>query len=229
MAPTNFACWAFEEEVERLASEKLSGARTSSDVSAVMGELTAFAEEELQRVLEPEGKSRIACRAGCAACCSVNVSVLFPEGIAIADYIRENLAGEGFNALRVCIGRLAESVRWLEDEERIRLRIPCAFLDEHGWCSIHPARPLLCRSLTSTEPAQCRRALDSWAYGEEEPILINLSQKLLMDATFKGLGNALDRLGKDSRSLELMRVVKNFLDKPALVDAFLGGGRISFD
>ena len=62
MAPKNFACWAFEEDVERLASEQLFGARTSSDVSAAMGELTAFAEEELQRILEAEEKSRIACR-----------------------------------------------------------------------------------------------------------------------------------------------------------------------
>ena len=52
-----------------------------------------------------------------------------------------------------------DRVRWLEDEDRISWRETCPLLAADGRCSIHPVRPLSCRSLSSLDAADCRRAL----------------------------------------------------------------------
>ena len=228
MMPEKYDFEAFTEEVVRSAVEKLAGAKTAADIRALMGTITAVAEDELEERLEPEEKTYIACKAGCAACCSVNVAVLVPEAIAIAEFVRETFNRRDLTEIRAKIDWLAEKVRWVDDEERIRLRLNCAFLDEREWCSIHPVRPFLCRSLTSTDPEQCRRALASCSYDEEEPILQNLIQRLLMEWAFRGLGKGLEQLGMDYRSMELTRSVKTFLDRPSLTDDFLERKRISF-
>jgi Fe-S-cluster containining protein len=220
---------AFEGEVARRAAETLAGARTTADMASSMGPLTALAECQLARLLAAGEKARIACRPGCAACCTVNVAVLLPEAAAIAHYLLEKLAGEGFAACKGKLDRLAERIRWVDDEERSRRGIPCAFLDERGWCIIHPVRPFLCRALTSADPEQCRQALSSWVFGEEELILMNLSQKFLMDTAFKGVASALDRLGLDSRSYELTSAVRGLLGRPELLGEFVGGKRVSLD
>ena len=59
------------------------------------------------------------------------------------------------------------------EEERIMARQPCAFLDGSGSCSIYPVRPLLCRSITSTDADACREALSMLALGENQPISYN--------------------------------------------------------
>ncbi len=228
MMPALFDVMGFTEEIAALSAGKLACARTASDVGTLMGEVTAYAEGVLDERLGPEEKAPIACRAGCSACCGVNVAVLVPEAIAIAEFIRETFVEGALAEMRARVDWLAERVRWVDDEERIRLRIRCAFLDERGWCSIHPVRPLLCRALTSTDPEQCRRALGSGSYDEEEPILQNITQRLIMEGAFRGIGKGLERLGIDNRSMELARAVRTFLDRPALVGDFLGGKRISF-
>ncbi|KAF0219332.1 MAG: hypothetical protein FD174_2031 [Geobacteraceae bacterium] len=228
MLPEIYDYLAFTEEIAGLLAEKLANARTAADIGAIMGELTAYAEGELEKRLGPEETAHIACKGGCSACCTVNVAVLVPEAIAIAEFVRKTFSGRELTEIRAKVEWLADRVRWVDDDERIRLRINCAFLDERGWCAIHPVRPLLCRALTSTDPELCRRALASCAYDEEEPILQNLAHKLLMEGAFREIGKGVERLGMDYRSMELTRSVKTFLDRPPLVDDFLGRKRISF-
>src|SRR5512146_2773196 len=72
---------------DEMAAVEFRGARTAATVCAAMAKLVARVEDELGRALGPEEKSLIACRGGCGACCTVNVSVLIPEAIAIAGRI----------------------------------------------------------------------------------------------------------------------------------------------
>ena len=107
------------------------------------------------------------CRAGCAGCCRLAVHAAFPEAAAIAGQLdqRQTLR------LAAYIRRLQQVLPTVNDLKSYlkshRQTIgPCPFVDEEENCSIYPVRPLSCRALLSTRPADwCTvdfSALDEW-------------------------------------------------------------------
>ncbi|MBI1919844.1 MAG: YkgJ family cysteine cluster protein [Geobacter sp.] len=215
----------FEKDIAAAAAH-LEEASSARDVAAVMERISARTEAAVDAALTSEAAEMIACRAGCSVCCSLNVSVLLPEAVAIAQYLTANLPPAMLPRMKAVLGETAERVRWIEDDERRRLRISCPFLDTRGWCSIHLARPLVCRSITSTDPDICRQAMDADPC-EPVPVVMNLVQKYLFDTSFRTLGDTLDRLGLESRSYELSRAVWHCLVDPELATRFLAGCQVS--
>lgn len=151
--------------------------------------------------------SLVACGPGCGHCCVVNVATLEPEGWAIGEYLERNLEAEQRSRLRERLAELVATTRWLDDEERLMLRRPCAFLDERDRCLIHPVRPLLCRKVTSLDPEVCREAVAMHAFGEVVPIMADLFQDRLYAEVFKGFAEGLGALGLASRSTRLCEQV----------------------
>lgn len=218
---------AFAKGIEGMVADELVGTPNAIAVGEMMRRLAALAEETLSEGLDGRESELIACRAGCGNCCVVNVSVLFPEAVAIAGYVQRSFPREELEKLKGRIDELYTRSRWLDDEERVFLRRPCAFLNEADACAIYPVRPLLCRSVTSTDPEACLQAIAMPALGESKPVLMNLFQKSLMNATFEGLGHALEQLGLDCRGFRLTEAVKALLEEPGLATEFAEGRRIS--
>lgn len=213
---------ALSDSLVGTAGKKLAEAGSGEGIAEAMEWLAVLAERELSVITSGEGTC-LACGPGCSFCCVVNVSVLVPEAVAIARYLR-TLPDDFLNSLYERIRRQAEKVRWVDDQERPRLRLPCAFLDERGWCLIHPVRPLLCRSVSSDDSEACKAISNS---GEAE-VVMNLPQKIVYSLLFTGLAGLLQQYGMDCRSLELNRMVHNLLDRPSMVDNFLGRRRLEF-
>jgi Fe-S-cluster containining protein len=203
--------------------KKESGSRA---LSSAVHRVVQKAERDLADRLCDRERSHIACAAGCGVCCMVNVAVLFPEAVVIVEHLRENLAEKDLACLTAKVETLYRKIIWLDDEERVFLRRPCAFLDEGGCCSIYPVRPLLCRSVTSTDPERCRQAIASHALGDSEPILMNLLQKAIMEAAYQGMGLALEEAGMDGRGMKLTVAVKHLLHHPQRVSAYLSGAEV---
>ncbi|GFE57622.1 YkgJ family cysteine cluster protein [Geobacter sp. AOG1] len=214
---------AFSATLQQAIGEKLAEAADAAGLRAMLDTAVQITERTLAEESDREQAALVACHAGCSACCSLNVAVLLPEAIAIAAWLRE----PAFAQLAETVGTFARYLRWVDDEERIRLRIPCAFLDHRGWCLIHPLRPLMCRSIAATDPDQCRKSLEITWMDDEEPVMLNLEQKFFYDEAFMHVATALDRRGLDSRSMELHTAVQAFRDRPERVADFLAGERIS--
>ena len=202
-----------------MSGKRLAEAQTADDIAAAMASLNRAVERELS-TSGPDA-IQVACGPGCAACCVVNVSVLVPEAVAIAAYLQKNFPE--LSEIRERLDLLADRVRWMDDGERPRFRLACAFLDEQGCCMIHPVRPILCRSVSSTDADACHDALQQGG-----AVLMNLPQKIFCTLLFTGLGNVLQNHGMDCRSLELSRMVGNLLENPLLTDRFLSRKRVAF-
>jgi len=109
----------------------------------------------------------IYCQPGCAGCCWLAVHATFPEAVAIAG----QLAPQQTIRLSAYITRLKQALPAKADLKNY-LKIhrqavgPCPFLDGQNNCSIYPVRPLACRALLSTRPAEwCTvgfSELDKW-------------------------------------------------------------------
>lgn len=205
---------AFATQISIRTEKMLYEAAHYDGLLCYFPQIVDYVENKLSEMLTHEEKSRISCHAGCAHCCTVNVSVLKPEAVTIASYVQDNFSPTERALLQAKIAEQAVKVRWMEDEERIWRRIQCAFLDERSWCAIHPVRPLMCRSLTSTDSQDCRRFVESTFLDEERPIVCNLKHKYLLEAAYLGVAAALERSGLESRGLELASAVQELLLPP---------------
>jgi len=194
-----------------------------AEISGCMHLLAVATERDLSRFAESAERSLVACGPGCGACCVLNVSVLFPEAVAIAWFLKRRFSDEQLESLRDRLQNLLTRTRWLDDEERLFVRAQCAFLDQRGSCMIHAVRPLLCRSITSTDPQSCYDAIAMAPLVGAPSVEMNLFQKQLVDTVYTALAGALEDLGLDHRPRRLSAAVLALLNDPEMVVAFASG------
>ena len=109
----------------------------------------------------------IYCQPGCSGCCFLAVHATFPEAAVIAG----QLSRKQTTQLSTYISRLKQALSATSNLKSYlkshRQSVgPCPFLDGWNNCSIYPIRPLSCRALLSTRPADwCTvdfSELDKW-------------------------------------------------------------------
>lgn len=140
------------------------------------------------------------CQAGCSYCCHQILIVSYAEAFYIHAELRKN---ENWPAhlkkLRQRIHRAEEHLDFsdlaeLDFESHQRnyqelyarynhLQLPCVFLDEQGYCSIYPFRPLTCRDahVFEGDPVDCRV--------RKNPVV----RTILLQKTYRLLANGLSR------------------------------------
>lgn len=98
---------------------------------------------------------RIFCGAGCSRCCTLFVQATLAEALIVA----EGLDAAQFTRLEEYVLRQRQCFVGEHDfltilrKQRSTLG-PCPFVDPGGCCSIYDLRPLACRALLSTKPAE---------------------------------------------------------------------------
>ena len=224
--PEAFEPATYARQVRTVFGSLLRIKGTAAEISGRMHLLTVAAEKDLLRFGVPPEMARVACAPGCGACCVMNVSVLFPEAIAISWYLQRVFGAEDLEKVMTRLHELLIKTRWLDDEDRLFLHEPCAFLDQEGLCMIHKVRPLLCRAVTSTNPRSCREAIAMVPLNGQPSIEMNLFQKNLFDAVYQGLQAALEDAGLDHRPSRLTSVVLALLAEPGMVGAFAAGEQV---
>lgn len=218
--PESFDFTRYAQQVRRTATSLLGSVHTVANIAGSMHLLNVAAERDLALFGEPLGASRVVCGPGCGACCVLNVAVLFPEAVAITWYLQRSLSAGELETTTGCLKELYKKTCWLDDEERLFLREPCAFLDASGSCMIHCVRPLLCRAVTSTDAQACRDGIAMVPLLGSPSVEMNLFQKSLIDTVYSGLGAALQDLGLDHRPQRLCRAVLTLLADPDAVNRF---------
>jgi Fe-S-cluster containining protein len=211
--------------------ERFGSGLTSALVAALSGVRDAAS---LARVVSGCGAAAeavccdrpMACAAGCPHCCVLNVSILLPEGLVIANRLREQLPPAGLDALRGSLAAHCRRVRWMEDDERIYKQVACPLLDGAGNCTIHPVRPLVCRAVASYDRSSCREAFSPVISDEERLVDADPLRQTVFDEAFLALARALRHHGLDDRSIELGSGVLAFLEHPELRELLLTGGQL---
>ncbi len=216
-------------EVERLAGETLAA---PADADA-LGRLLAAVQEAIERELRAAHDTAPpapACGPGCAACCTVNVSTLAIEGAAAAAWLAARLSPAEREARAKALLAFHDEVRWLEDEDRISWRETCPLLAGDGRCTIHPVRPLSCRSLSSLDAGDCRRALrERMERDGGGEVQMDLAQHALYTDAVASLQGVLAARGLDGRCRDVSGMVGIFPAAPGLARRFLAGERLPIE
>jgi Fe-S-cluster containining protein len=215
--------------VARLATVALAAADGPSGLARLLVQVQDGIERELLAALSVDQPAP-ACGPGCAACCVVNVSTLPIEGAVAAAWLAERLAPDEREARSKSLLTFHDRVRWDEDEDRIASRETCPLLAADGSCTIHPVRPLACRSLSSLDAGDCRRALrERMERDGGGEIRMNVLQHGLYTDAVAVLQEALNARGLDGRCRDVSGMVGIFLAEPGLVGRFLAGERLPIE
>lgn len=97
---------------------------------------------------------RIFCGPGCSNCCSLVVNATLPEALAVAGSLNPaQVAAVKGHVERILAGwdeqrDLKGYLRWHRQSVGL-----CPLLNQNGECGVYPLRPLACRSLLATRPA----------------------------------------------------------------------------
>jgi Fe-S-cluster containining protein len=214
------------DDVATIADDLLGTFLPSEGAFAILMELV---EERIGAALAARESAPPACGPGCAACCTVNVGTLAVEGAAIAAWLRSRLGPEGAPGAARALLDFHERVRWLDDGERIRERLACPFLDAARACTIHPVRPLACRSITSLDPAECRRAVEERSGDDPGLVRMDLVQRAVYGEAVGRLAGAMEARGLDGRLRDVTGMAGAFLADPGLARSFGEGARVPLD
>ena len=97
----------------------------------------------------------IYCDQGCCGCCNLAVHAVFPEAVEVAKAVSRPQE-EFLNGYMTRLKQFLPEANDLKNYLKFHRKqiVACPFLDSDGSCGIYPARPLSCRSLLSTRPAE---------------------------------------------------------------------------
>ena len=187
----------YEQTVQHMG-QRLQSVREPGEMLAAL----RWGMRELDRTFaETPAKVRaaVACRAGCADCCSVPVDVQAHEVFFAAEFIQVNFSPV---ALAGVIERAAAHrtrASGLGSAERDQLREPCVLLRE-GSCSVYDGRPEACRAHHTNNAAVCAAHLTDPRVAIENAYIPPLRARMF--AVMLGLDEALEAAGYDDRAYD---------------------------
>lgn len=167
----------------------------------------ALIEQTNRKLSEMAKKTNPACKSGCAYCCHQIFKVSSLELEVITFHLMNNPAIlEAFLNNYVQRPReFQEEMQQLytrytngsnEEQKEVSLRyfarnLPCAFLNQHGACTIYEVRPLICAGFISTDAVECSKTP---AAGFMPPEMLRLfkDSNMKLHAASKKLGEYAD-------------------------------------
>ena len=128
--------------------------------SSPCADAISHVSELFSRTVPRESEKGIACRRGCASCCTQLVTVTAPEAFWVAAQIRRKPAV--IDAVRA----VDRTTHGLSMEERLKSHIVCPLLESDA-CTIYAARPIGCRGFVSLNLDAC---IATFVHGAEPQI-----------------------------------------------------------
>lgn len=197
--------------VEVVATQALQQATQAWQAIAFVSTL----HQGLDRVAAASGApdapgAAVACRAGCAFCCSVQVEVTAPEALQMAQQVRQWPDLEQ----AALVLRLQHQSSHHRGAAAPAPRLPCAFLADHR-CSIYALRPSACRKAHSLSVAACE------AGAATIPQSVNILVR--SEALIAGTRRAYQNNGLPATGHELSAAVLAALQDPQAADNWYQG------
>jgi hypothetical protein len=125
----------------------------------------------MEEAMADLGGAKPSCRAGCGACCHLEIEILPEEGALLAERIK---AGHVVDRARLATqaARARKSPAWAAMQT---VDNRCVFLGPTGSCTVYADRPASCRKLlVVSDPVECLTP-----EGAVQPITIPLAEILL--------------------------------------------------
>jgi Fe-S-cluster containining protein len=166
----------------------------------------------------------IACRKGCGICCHIKVDVNAHEILYLAHHIETALPNYIRAVVLSDLRKSATAIAPLSARDHFLGRFKCAFLQD-GSCTVHPARPSMCRKFNSLSLEGCKQMFRAGGkaplQGPEDHGLDEFAATMIK--TFDLHFNA---SGYDGSIYEINQSVLMTLEKQNCVERWLAGKKV---
>lgn len=188
-------------------------------------EQAAVMVERVNAKYDPQQRHLPVCAEGCAWCCYFSVLVAPAEALRIAEHLRATRTDAELAAMRARVREVAEKTRDVSQEERMKMRVACPMLDvERGSCTVHDARPGMCRAYNSCDVKACVTAYETSDL--RAPIPGNRGQQDATTSVWVGMLAASALAGLDATVVELSAAVDLALNEHDAAARWLAGERL---
>jgi hypothetical protein len=201
----------------RVLRNRLGEARSRGTVAPLMGFLYENFGQSSRRM--PRGLT--ACAKGCSHCCHMWVSLRAPEVFFVKSAIPDSERQE----VRAAVDAAHAQTGPLSYDERMRLVLPCPLLRDDA-CRLYSARPLVCRTASSTDAGVCERAYRLLSDEEIPQPLVFINQRVSYSIALAG---ALKHAGYPTVAFELNSALHVALARADAEAAWLSGEDVFAD
>jgi len=147
----------YEELFRELGVTLFNHALDHDTATATMSFLYEYTDHVLKELCNSKfNKQTLACKAGCAHCCHLDVYCPAQVILYIADYIREQFSEDQIHSLLEKLDSYTAIKATIGDGKNP----PCPFLNTDKQCEIYAARPITCRAFTSPDVNMCRKFIE---------------------------------------------------------------------
>ena len=213
-----------KRHLKKTTVESLAAHRTPRQVRAVAATMSEAFESAITGLETPSPPEKpLACKKGCDHCCHLTVMADGVTVLRIADYVRETFGRAERTLLDMRLIVYEDKVEKMTQSQRSMARLPCPLLVD-GACTVHPVRPLVCRSFNSYDAESCKRQIHGGGSTSEIPSWnVPWLVGLALDA---GIKDALLESSYAEGDIELGLGLKAALDHPNSSERWLAGDRI---
>jgi Fe-S-cluster containining protein len=162
------------------------------------------------------------CKPGCHFCCYNQPMVTPPEALLIGHHIEQSFRDQQKQKLNAKIQMILNKMAGKRSDEIFMMRheLPCIFLEE-SMCLIYAARPVVCRTCSSTHASHCKMIFETrnhrarlQTYPQMYGILQTIHSSLIAFCREKGC---------QSDTLRLSEAIKDYFIHPHAIDAWIQG------
>lgn len=169
------------------------------------------------------GGATIACRQGCAYCCTPTIDVTPDEVFALVDYLARTLTPEALAAVKARAAAADAVLHGLSPVERHRRAIFCPVLDPDTLsCLGHPVRPNACQAYLSVDLAKCEADYRDPPQPVEQPTVA----PMIASVVDRTRSFAFEDAGAPTLSLELIAALLAAWAEPNAEARWLAGEAI---
>lgn len=221
------------EGMARIVATMLASADPAAQLSTLVDQAAALADEVLAGIQRTNPPRALACRPGCSYCCHTAYLPVTPlEVFRIVRYMvdelpEETLAGivrrtsATIAAKDAAADQDADAAPAGGDSPPARLHACPLLSPEDGTCLVHPARPFVCRGCNAYDVTPCELR---WRHGAETVIITgDVHRHRVAHAVFNGIRLGLMHTGRERRVLDLARALAAVMADPDSLPRWLAG------
>jgi Fe-S-cluster containining protein len=198
----------------------LSAALAAERVAVLGAELAPVAD------LVATGGGVIACRQGCAFCCSHTIDVTPDEVFALVDFLANTLEPSALAGVKARAAAADAALSGLPPVERHRRQVFCPVLDpDTHSCLGHAVRPNACQAYLSVDLAKCEADYRNPPQPVEQPTVA----PMIASVVDRTRSFALDDAGAPTLSFELIAALLAAWSEPDAEARWLAGEAIFAD
>lgn len=196
---------------QHIAKTSLAKDKSPKSIQKTVREFHKRLDRQMAGNMEKHNIS-LACKKGCAHCCTTRVGVFGYEVIAMAKHIRDTFSGSELSGIVQKLEVAAKAKAREMETGMVHSVTPCAFLVNNA-CSIYDIRPTMCRQHNSLSLDDCLKNKPSTNKGLKETTT----------ATIHGFTDGACHSGLKKTAYELNQALLIAINDPSAAKKWVSG------